>query len=570
MTNSSLSQLTAIQEQFKQYVLADADSSMGLGATTHLGQLGDPSLEHMHQETEQAKALLEVLAQFDSSDFDEQLDADLMKRFLRQTIFFNELTQHGQPQRRRMPNGVDGISGGIFQLFVNDPREAQPRLENILSRLQQAPDYLLTEAQVISEPIKRWREIELEQGEGLPDLFVTILNWAKQENFTLLPELETAIDNCNQALKEYLQDLASRPSITKFSIGEDKVKELLDIRQISQTPAELAEMARDFMGCTQSLLNELNGRLCQKYQLSEQTTDSELHEYLNKKFAAKLVDRKLSSILDHYSGQIESINEFVKGNGLFALPEQQSMQILQTPSFLEPVIPAGAMWPPLALREGKKTSMVYLTLKEDQLAEHTELGIPVMMIHEGIPGHHLQFATAAQHPSFIRRIFSANEHAEGWTTMLEDYMLDVGYIEAELVDEVRFITKREMSRLVARVGIDLYFMTNNKDYLNVGLDLDFNSEDAFENAAKLLKEATGFTDGRVQAELNWYSTEQSYPLSYLTGNQMVWQLKKDIQECNKKALSERELDIAFHEVYLKSGCMPVESLRKVFTHNGLL
>jgi hypothetical protein len=30
-----------------------------------------------------------------------------------------------------------------------------------------------------------------------------------------------------------------------------------------------------------------------------------------------------------------------------------------------------------------------------------------------------------------------------------------------------------MSRLVARVGIDLYFMTGNQDYLNVGLDLGF-------------------------------------------------------------------------------------------------
>ena len=127
-----------------------------------------------------------------------------------------------------------------------------------------------------------------------------------------------------------------------------------------------------------------------------------------------------------------------------------------------------------------------------------------------------------------------------------------------------------MSRLVARVGIDLYFMTNNKDYLNVGLDLKFDSEDVFENAAKLLKEATGFTDGRVQAELNWYSTEQSYPLSYLTGNQMVWQLKKEIQACNKKGLDGRELDKAFHDVYLKSGCMPVESLRSVYKHEGML
>ena len=154
--------------------------------------------------------------------------------------------------------------------------------------------------------------------------------------------------------------------------------------------------------------------------------------------------------------------------------------------------------------------------------------------------------------------------------MLEDYMLDVGYIGDDLVDEVRFIAKRDISRLVARVGIDLYFMTSNKDYLDMGLGQSFDSQDVFENAALLLKEATGFTDGRVQAELNWYSTEQGYPLSYLTGNRLVWQLKEDIQRANTKNLDNVALDRAFHDVYLNSGCMPVESLRLVFLELGYL
>jgi len=559
-----------ISEQFKQYILADADTSMALGDDAHLGDLGDPSLEHMAHRTAQAKALLVQLKAVNSESFDERLDLDLMSRHLQQEIFFAELKQHGSPQRCSQPNGVDGISAGIFQLFVNDERSPELRLNDILSRLLQAPDYLATESKVIAQPIQRWRDIELEQGEGLPDLFQTVLDWAKQENYSQLENLHNAIDACNVALENYLTDLKRKNTHTNFAIGLDKVNELLAIRQISHSPAELTKMARDFMGETKTLLSSLTVKLREKYKLPANTSESELHEYLNERFAATLTDGKLTSVLDYYYQQIDSIHQFVKDKNLFALPEQQDMKIMQTPGFLEPVIPAGAMWPPLALRTGKKTSLVYLTLKEDQLAEHTELGIPVMMIHEGIPGHHLQFATAAQHPSFIRRIFSANEHAEGWTTMLEDYMLDVGYIAEDLVDEVRFIAKREMSRLVARVGIDLYFMTSDKDYLNVGLDLNFDSADVFVNAAKLLKTATGFTDGRVQAELNWYSTEQSYPLSYLTGNRMVWQLKKDIQAANKKGLNDLALDQAFHEVYLTSGCMPVESLRNVFTDLGYL
>jgi hypothetical protein len=574
-----MSDFSAISQDFKNFVLADADTSMGLGDSRYLDQLGDPSLDSLRNRTAQAKALLTTLEKYSGDSFDQKLDIDLMARYLKQLIFFAELEQSGQPQRCRKPGGVDGISEGVFQLFVNDERISEARLNNILSRLQQAPAYLKIEADVITQPIQRWRDIEVEQGEGLPDLFATIYNWAKETDYPLLPELQKAISTCNTALNIYLNDLKARKCLTDFKIGENKVNELLILRNIKQSPAELISMARDFMDNTQTLLTKLNKRLCKKHELATTTSNEDLHEYLNEKFAAKIKEGELSSVLDYYSDQVSSINEFIEQRHLFAIPAQQEIRLLQTPSFLEPVIPAGAMWPPLALRPGKKTSLVYLTLKEDQLAEHTELGIPVMMIHEGIPGHHLQFATAAQHPSFIRRIFSANEHAEGWTTMLEDYMLDVGYIHDDLVDEVRFIAKREMSRLVARVGIDLYFMTGNPDYLNVGLDLGFDtvesktegySDDVFVNAAKLLKTATGFTDGRVQAELNWYSSEQSYPLSYLTGNRLVWQLKQDIQSANKKDLASLALDQAFHKVYLESGCMPVENLRTVYQHEGFL
>lgn len=565
---------STLESQFKQFVLSDPDTNMGLGDTSALGQLGDPSLEHLNQNTQQAQTLLTAIEACIAEGFEQQLDLDLMARYLKQTIFFAELQQNGQPQRRAKPSGVDGISEGIFQLFVNDEREPEPRLDNILTRLQQAPAYLKVEASVIDRPIQRWRDIEVEQGEGLADLFETINQWAIETQYSRQPELAQAIEDCNQAMAEYLANLKQRDCLTDFAIGEDKVNELLALRHIKQSPAELITMARDFMAETQALLASLNKRLCKKYELDASTSDEQLHDFLNERFAAKIKHGKLDSVLDYYSEQINAINQFIEQRQLFKLPAQQEIRLLQTPSFLEPVIPAGAMWPPLALRPGKKTSLVYLTLKPDQLAEHTELGIPVMMIHEGIPGHHLQFATAAQHPSFIRRIFSANEHAEGWTTMLEDYMLDVGYIQDDLVDEVRFIAKREMSRLVARVGIDLYFMTGQRDYLNVGLDLGFQqegySDDVFDNAAKLLKKATGFTDGRVQAELNWYSSEQSYPLSYLTGNRLVWQLKQEIQALNKKDLDALALDQAFHQVYLESGCMPVESLRTVFQQQGLL
>ena len=308
-----MSTFQVIESEFKHFVLSDADTSMALGATSHLGELGDASLEYMQRSTEEAKQLLARIENMeDIEDFDQQLDLDLMGRYLKQEIFFSDLQQHGQPQRCRKPHGVDGISEGIFQLFVNDERDAEARLGNILTRLQQAPAYLAVEARVITQPIERWRDIELEQGEGLPDLFESILNWAKETDYSQVETLQTAVTQCNEALATYLDDLKCRDCITDFSIGEDKVKELLNLRQINQSPTELAQMAKEFMGETQLLLSNLRVRLCKKYNLAYEISESELHDFLNENFAAKLKGGELSSVLDYYTDQIESINQFVK------------------------------------------------------------------------------------------------------------------------------------------------------------------------------------------------------------------------------------------------------------------
>ena len=129
--------------------------------------------------------------------------------------------------------------------------------------------------------------------------------------------------------------------------------------------------------------------------LDPATDTATLHGFLNQKFALELENGELASVLDHYHRERDAIQRFIDDSQLFPIPDDQDMVIMLTPRFLQPVIPAGAMWPPLPLREGTAKSMVHLTVKADELDEHTRLGICMMMIHEGIPGHHLQFACAA-------------------------------------------------------------------------------------------------------------------------------------------------------------------------------
>lgn len=123
-----------------------------------------------------------------------------------------------------------------------------------------------------------------------------------------------------------------------------------------------------------------------KYDLPKDASVEDLEKVLNQRYAVKLEDGRLESVLDRYQAERDRILSFIRERDLFPIPADQDMVLLRTPSFLAPSIPAGAMVSPAPFRAGTKTSLVYLTLSEELLDEHTELAIPNMMIHEGIPG----------------------------------------------------------------------------------------------------------------------------------------------------------------------------------------
>jgi len=559
-------------EKFHDFFTQDANSCVSLGVNKHLDDLPDPSLENSQLRVAAGQKLLTDIMSFPRGvlDFDQMLDLDLAALAIEFAVFKNTYTFNGKQELQQQPTAGADISDGMFLMFINDPRPAHERLNNITARLEKVPQYLDQLLSVLDTPVARWVNMDIEKVVGLPEFFATIYNWAKDEKYPQLERLAVAKQQAEGALSQYLEQIKAMPMTTNLFIGVEQARKFIKLRGIDKSLEELHTMATQFLQDTATELEMLQVRLIEKYKLPSSTTLEELQEFLNQHYKVKL-DHKdsLPDVIVRYKKEKDKITNYLQEKDLFPIFKEQDMLIMQTPAFMAPSIPAGAMVSPPPFRPGVKTSMVYLTLSQELLDEHTELSIPSMMIHEGIPGHHLQLATAANHPSIVRRHFDAMEHAEGWTTMLEDYMLDIGYM-GELTDEARFSAKRDISRIGARVAIDLYFMTGDKKYLDVGIKVDVSSDDPFINAGKLLQKVTGFVSGRVQAELNWYSAERAYPLCYLTGNKLVWELKKDMTKAQQGNLVGLALDQAFHNIYLKSGNMPLTFLRKVFEHEKML
>ena len=565
--------LDGFVERYHKHQTRNPNACVNLGVERQLGELPDPSLAARESGLADANLLLDearsLIEGNHAQDFDTRLDLELAALGLRAQIHSDSYSFAGQRRLEQTPTGADEIGDGIFMLFINDPRPAQDRLTNIASRLRAVPAYLDALEQRTGTPLKRWRDMELEKFRELPGLFATLEGWSAEVGFEDHVALGEARASAEDAITRYVSFLKSVDTHDALHLDDADAREIVALRGIEKSLEELHAIARDFLAENAATLAELRGRLAAKYGLARDASVEDVEAALRKHFAPASSDRNPEQILARYQEERERVLAFIHEHRLFPVLDEQDMKILQTPGFMTPSIPAGAMVSPAPFREGVRTSLIYLTLSDELVAHFSELDVPGMMIHEGIPGHHLQLATASAHPSTIRRHTSAMDQAEGWTTMLEDYMLDVGYM-GELTDEARFIAKRDTNRIGARVAIDLFFMTGDRNYLEVGVDCDLDARDPFAAAGCLLQAVTGFAPGRVEAELNWYSQERGYPLSYLTGNRLVWELKRDVERANEGKLEGLELDRKFHEVFLNAGNMPVSFLRKVFAECGMI
>ncbi|MCK6520932.1 DUF885 domain-containing protein [Myxococcota bacterium] len=541
-----------------------------LGLLDGLGELTDPRAEAEEASLRAARSLLERLQALpvEALNEDETIDHTLAVQLLEQELFWGESRFNGRSHLQQTPMAGDELGDGVFLILTNDPRPAEQRLDDIVARLQATPDFLDKMLRRLDTPVARWTAQELQKLDGLPSLHDTALRLAEEVGYPRLDALRAARAEAEAAISRYAEGLRALPTTPHLHIGVAQTERLLRAKGVTLSLDALHNLARRFVARNAAEVETLRARLVRRYGLPDDTPAEALQDELNARFSVELPDGRLEAALDAYEAEHKQILAFIEARDLFPMPQDHELRILRTPPFMAPLIPAGAMMPPPPFRAGTQTSLVYLTLSEALRDEHTTLSIPAMMVHEGIPGHHLQLAWAAGHPSVVRRLTSANDQAEGWTTMLEDWMLDQGY-RAELADELRFITKRDIARIGPRVAIDLFFMTGERRFLDIGVDVDVSDPDPFVAAGALLRAVTGFVPERVEAELGWYSLNRGVPLSYLLGNHLVWESKRQLAAAAPQGVDPLDVDRAFHRAFLNLGSMPMALAQQVLVARGI-
>ena len=439
----------------------------------------------------------------------------------------------------------------IFSQFLHLPivgREGANRADldkawdDLISRLEKSPAFIVAGQKLVTHPGRLFGTVGSEQLAGTPDFLSGALTAAATAQNATRPEalkrFLAARDAVLATIAETRATLdahaASWPD--NHAIGKAAYEQMLREEQLlPYDSAEIEHMARD----------ELAHGWAEEIWLKALSTHRKIP------FGAASGGGMAPSgpaLVGYYRERIADLTAFMKQLDVVTVPEWLgSMQIVETPAFLQPVSPGASMVSP-RLFSKSSTGYYFITPPKslEDAAKRLDMNedfdrdrILSTAAHEAMPGHFLQLSIARRHPDLVRRIQHDAALAEGWAYYGEEMFVRLGLYGDGL--DARLFTARWERVRGARATVDPKLASGE---WTVAQAVDF------------FEAQSGFTREASQSAVNGIALNPGYVISYTVGRLQLETLLADYMLKMGVRASLRD----FHDRLLSYGSIPLSVL----------
>jgi uncharacterized protein (DUF885 family) len=528
-----------IDRWFRDQLAMQPEVATFFGIHEHDGDLSPGGRDAIDEEVAFYRRTVDELSAIDASELSREraLDRDL-------AIHQARLALYWQTEYRPWAGSsgaAEHIGEALFPLFTRDFAPLAERLASIASRLESAPRYLLETRERVSDPVPVWTEIDLESTRMLPGFLDTILAAARSEaaDDALTNRLADAADRTKAALGEHavwLRDDVMPRAHADWKAGPERFEEMIRLRELEADADEILAVGEEL------LVSEQAAREALVPEIEPGASAAEVADVVKDDHAATFAES-----LAEYRASMDAARAFVVERGLATPPQEDHLNVIETPSFVRHLIPFAAYYEPAKFDPSPVgTYIVTPPSSPEMMREHNRASISNTSVHEAYPGHHLQLSAAITNPSLVRLFSGAPEFAEGWAFYCERMMKEAGF---DATPKGWYIVHTDAIWRATRIILDVQ--------LHRGLI-------GFDEAVDRLVAETGFERPAALAEVKRYTSTPTYQLSYLFGRHMIEKLKSEVQ-----AREGRDFDLRrFHDTLLYGGTMPVSYARRLFDLDG--
>jgi uncharacterized protein (DUF885 family) len=503
------SQARALRALGERYIETTMERFPSLGSAVGRhefdGELEQPSEKLLRAQRKLLESSLAEVEGIPENDLqgDDWLDRRALLAELR-----SELWSYDRETYRRNPESwVAGALGSVHHLVVRNADDLTPVAEAIASRLAKIPDYLDGAGELLRHPVPLWSETAQSSVLGAPALFEAIREPLAATGKLKPKRLQGLLDGASAAFKRYGKRV-SRVASGKprdFSLGRERFEALMRERLGWDLTA------REALAYGHTLVARIEQEMVvEAARISPRKRPRDILER-----AAADWGPARGDLLHEYEHETRRVAEDFRRADIVSFPVGDELLVKPVPEFFRHQFPTAAYSSPgcydprqLGVFWVNDLSLTRATAKERAAEVSQHFGVPATCAHEAYPGHHLQFCAANRHPSPVRRWFAHSVFYEGWTLWCEQMAVDYGVNQDPTA---RLNLLHDALWRAHRILVDCG--------LHAG-------ELTYEGAVKHLMKHVGFTRGRAEGDVNWYTAAPTVPMSYLIGKMEVLRLKR--------------------------------------------